>query len=100
MRYAILFPGQGAQKVGMCADVRSAYPDFCGSPANEVLGWALDALINDGPIERLTETQHAQPALYAVSFALWTEFSANVAVRPSAAAGHSLGPHTCPRGTQ
>jgi [acyl-carrier-protein] S-malonyltransferase len=94
MRYAILFPGQGAQKVGMCADARSAYPDLCGSPADEVLGWALDALINDGPIERLTETQHAQPALYAVSFALWTEFSANVAVGPSAAAGHSLGEYT------
>ncbi len=94
MNYAILFPGQGAQEVGMCADARAAFPDLCGQAADDALGWALDPLITEGPIERLTETQHAQPALYAVSFALWTEFSANVAVRPSAAAGHSLGEYT------
>ena len=94
MKYAILFPGQGAQEVGMCADARAAYPDLCGQAADAALGWALDPLISEGPIERLTETQHAQPALFAVSFALWTEFSANVAVRPSAAAGHSLGEYT------
>jgi len=94
MNYAILFPGQGAQEVGMCADARAAYPDLSGSPADEALGWPLNSLIDDGPIERLTETQHAQPALFAVSFALWSEFSANVAVAPSAAAGHSLGEYT------
>lgn len=78
----------------MCPDVRAAYPDLCGAPANEVLGWDLDSLISDGPEERLTETQHAQPSLYAVSFALWTEFSANVTAAPVAAAGHSLGEYT------
>lgn len=78
----------------MCADARAAYPDLCGPPADEVLGWALDPLISNGPIERLTETQHAQPALYGVSYALWREFSASVSVTPSAAAGHSLGEYT------
>ena len=93
-RYAILFPGQGAQEVGMCADARAAYPDLCGERANDVLGWDLDSLISDGPQERLTETQHAQPSLYAVSYALWTEFSAKVTTAPVAAAGHSLGEYT------
>lgn len=94
MKYAILFPGQGSQEVGMGADVRAAHPELCGPPADQTLGWGLDELITEGPIERLTETQHAQPALYAVSFALWTEFSARVSVKPTAAAGHSLGEYT------
>jgi [acyl-carrier-protein] S-malonyltransferase len=94
MNYAILFPGQGAQEVGMCADARAAFPDLCGAPARAVLGWDLDSLISNGPEEILIETQHAQPALYAVSYALWKEFSSNVSVDPSAAAGHSLGEYT------
>jgi len=94
MKYAILFPGQGAQEVGMCADARAAFPDLCGVPATDVLGWDLDSLISNGPEEILTETQHAQPALYAVAYALWREFSSNVSVDPSAAAGHSLGEYT------
>ena len=94
MDYAVLFPGQGAQKVGMCPDARLAYPNLCGAPAADVLGWDLDSLISYGPEDRLTETQHAQPALYAVSYALWSEFSANVSTDPVAAAGHSLGEYT------
>lgn len=94
MKYAVLFPGQGAQEVGMCADVRATFPEFCGPQATEVLGWNLDSLISNGPEEVLTETQHAQPALYAVSYALWAEFSSVVSVEPSAGAGHSLGEYT------
>jgi [acyl-carrier-protein] S-malonyltransferase len=94
MKYAILFPGQGSQEVGMCADARAAFPDLCGAKAQAVLGWDLDLLISNGPEAILTETQHAQPALYAVSYALWKEFSSNVSVDPSAAAGHSLGEYT------
>lgn len=78
----------------MCADARAAFPDLCGGPATAVLGWDLDSLISNGPEEILTETQHAQPALYAVSYALWREFSSIVSVDPSAAAGHSLGEYT------
>jgi [acyl-carrier-protein] S-malonyltransferase len=78
----------------MCADARSEYPELCGPQASSLLGWDLDSLIRNGPEERLTETQHAQPALYAVSYALWTEFSANVTTPPVGAAGHSLGEYT------
>lgn len=94
MEYAILFPGQGSQSVGMCADARAAYPDVCGGAANDVLGWDLGALIDNGPEELLTETQHAQPALFAVSYALWLEFSGHMDMAPAAAAGHSLGEYT------
>ncbi len=94
MNYAVLFPGQGSQTVGMGADVRAQRPDLFGERAEGVLGWDLDAMIDDGPQERLTETQFAQPALYATSFALWDEFRQQVDRPPTAAAGHSLGEYT------
>lgn len=78
----------------MAADVRAARPDLFGPAATEVLGWDLNALIDDGPQEKLTETQHAQPALYATSFALYDEFRKVATVAPAAAAGHSLGEYT------
>lgn len=94
VKYAVLFPGQGSQSLGMGADVRAAYRDLCGEPFTEVLGWDLDSLLDDGTDEALTETQNAQPALYAVSYALWTAFRSVVDQPPIAAAGHSLGEYT------
>lgn len=93
-RYAVLFPGQGSQFVGMAPDVRALRPDLLGTAANEVLGWDLEAMISEGPDEALTETQHAQPALYGTSYALFDELMSRVASPPSAAAGHSLGEYT------
>ena len=94
MTYAVLFPGQGSQAVGMTPDVRAARKDLLGQPANDVLGWDLEALLAEGPDEALTETQHAQPALYATSYALFDELMKHVDVAPAAAAGHSLGEYT------
>lgn len=94
MKYAVLFPGQGSQAVGMCADVRAQRPDLFGDAVNDLLGWDLNELIEHGPQERLTETQHAQPALYATSYGLYDEFASLVSTPPSAAAGHSLGEYT------
>jgi [acyl-carrier-protein] S-malonyltransferase len=94
MKYAVLFPGQGSQTVGMCADVRAELPDLVGPVANEIVGWDINALIDDGSIADLTKTEHAQPALYAVSYALWSVFDEAVAVAPTAGAGHSLGEYT------
>lgn len=94
MTYAVLFPGQGSQSVGMCAEVRAERADLLGSSANAVLGWDLDRLIAEGPEEELIKTEHAQPALYATEFALWSVFADIVDTPPSAAAGHSLGEYT------
>lgn len=93
-RYAILFPGQGSQKVGMGADVFAARPDLLVETANRVLGWSLETLVGEGPQEELTKTEHAQPALFAVSFALWEAFKDALPHPPAAAAGHSLGEYT------
>jgi len=94
MKYAVLFPGQGSQTAGMCADARKQRPDLVGSLANEIVGWDVNALIDHGTEAELTKTQHAQPALYAVSYALWSVFSDAVSTPPSAGAGHSLGEYT------
>lgn len=93
-RYAILFPGQGSQRVGMGADLFAAHPDLLGEPANRIVGWSIEELVMGGPQETLTLTEHAQPALYAVSYALWHALRCTGVAPPAAAAGHSLGEYT------
>jgi [acyl-carrier-protein] S-malonyltransferase len=94
MHYAVLFPGQGSQVVGMAEDVISSRADLLGQAANDLLGWDLAATIRNGPQEVLTRTDRAQPSLYATAYALWEAFSDEVAQPPQAAAGHSLGEYT------
>lgn len=94
MTVAVLFPGQGSQFVGMGADLFDARPDLLGEPADDVLGWSLRQLCLEGPEETLTRTEHAQVALYAVSYALWEEFRRSYTAAVAGAAGHSLGEYT------
>jgi [acyl-carrier-protein] S-malonyltransferase len=94
MSYAVLFPGQGSQFVGMGADLFEARPDLLVDQANEVLGWSLRDICLTGPEEELTRTEHAQPALFALAYALWEEVTKRLTTRPAAAAGHSLGEYT------
>lgn len=94
MSYAVLFPGQGSQFVGMGESLFAHRSDLLVDAADEVLGWSLREVCLEGPEERLTRTEYAQPALFAVAFALWDELSEAVDVPPVAAAGHSLGEYT------
>ncbi len=93
-RYAILFPGQGSQKVGMGTDLFSTRRDLLVDTADRVLGWSLETLVTQGPQEELTKTEHAQPALYAVSYVLWEALRDALPAPPAASAGHSLGEYT------
>ena len=93
MKYAVLFPGQGSQSVGMCPDVLETRPDLFAE-ARDVLGWDLASVISEGPDALLTSTDRAQPALYATSFALWEAFKSYAQPPPTAGAGHSLGEYT------
>lgn len=94
MHYAVLFPGQGSQAIGMGADVFAARPDLLGKAADDVLGWSLETMCAAGPERELTRTDRAQPALYATGFAMWEELRKALPHPPSAAAGHSLGEYT------
>ena len=94
MRYAVLFPGQGSQSVGMGEELFASRPDLLGPAADEVLGWSLyDACIHGDDAE-LTRTDRAQPALYALGYALWEASRDALPAPPAAAAGHSLGEYT------
>ncbi len=79
----------------MGADLFEARPDLLGETADEVLGWSLRKVCLEGPEEVLTSTDRAQPALFALSYALWDELAARLeGSRPVGAAGHSLGEYT------
>lgn len=93
MKHAVLFPGQGSQFVGMGGELFDAMPDLLETTADEALGWSLRRLCLDGPEEALTRTEYAQPAIYAVSFALWSALVGRIDP-PVAGAGHSLGEYT------
>jgi [acyl-carrier-protein] S-malonyltransferase len=91
--FAILFPGQGSQAVGMGGDVFAARPDLAEA-AQRVLGWDLAGLCREGPEVELTRTERAQPALFVVAYALWEALAEKLPRGPAAAAGHSLGEYT------
>jgi [acyl-carrier-protein] S-malonyltransferase len=94
MRFAVVFPGQGSQEVGMGADLFDARPDLLGDVVDDVLGWSLRRLCLEGPEEDLTRTDRAQPALYALGYAAWEVFRERVDAEPAGGAGHSLGEYT------
>ncbi|MEX1125484.1 MAG: ACP S-malonyltransferase [Acidimicrobiia bacterium] len=94
MSVGILFPGQGSQHVGMGRDLFEARPDLLGERADRALGFSLRSMCLDGPENELTRTEHAQPALFALSFALWDVFATETGITPAGAAGHSLGEYT------
>ena len=99
MKFAFVFPGQGSQAVGMGQDLTR---DF--HAAREVfeeidaaLGQDLSGLMANGPIEELTLTENAQPALMAASLAVMAVLKAEFDVNVNAAsfvAGHSLGEYS------
>ncbi|MCK9518091.1 MAG: ACP S-malonyltransferase [Dehalococcoidia bacterium] len=97
---AFVFPGQGAQFVGMGKDL---YEQFSSARelydrANDILGFSLSRLCFEGPEEELQQTRNTQPAIAVTSLALLkvaTELSPELlAERPAYVAGHSLGEYT------
>lgn len=95
---AIIFPGQGAQAVGMGRDVAaaSAAARRVYDRANEVLRFDLAAVCFEGPAERLEQTDIQQPAIFATSVALWAAFRESGAPRQPFTyfGGLSLGEYT------
>ncbi|WP_299730869.1 ACP S-malonyltransferase [uncultured Tateyamaria sp.] len=105
MSIAFVFPGQGAQTIGMGRALAEAYPAARAvfDEVDAALGESLSDLIWEGDIETLTLTQNAQPALMATSMAAMRALEAEgIGVdRAAFVAGHSLGEYSalCAAGT-
>jgi len=99
MTIAFLFPGQGAQLVGMGADLVGVYPAAARvfEEANDIVGFDLRQICFEGPAETLNTTTMSQPAIFTTSAALLeimrTE-SATAGIVPNVTAGLSLGEYT------
>ena len=104
---AIVCPGQGSQAIGMGQELSEnfAVAKAVFEEVNDALGQNLQKLMADGPIEELTLTQNAQPALMAVSVATWrvieSESGKSMTDLATMVAGHSLGEYSalCVAGT-
>ena len=96
MKTAFLFPGQGAQCVGMGKDVAEAVPQAAEvySRASAVLGFDIAKLCFEGPVEELNTTAISQPAIFVTSIALLEAFKSRCDLAPDVTAGLSLGEYT------
>ncbi len=94
--FAVVFPGQGSQSVGMLADLAAAYPlvKDVFAEASDALGYDLFALTQNGPAEDLNATFRTQPALLASSYAIWRVWQEQGGQNPAFMAGHSLGEYS------
>ncbi|POF49646.1 ACP S-malonyltransferase [Vibrio vulnificus] len=95
-KFAIVFPGQGSQAVGMLADLGEQYEIVkqTFAQASEALGYDLWALVQNGPAEDLNQTFRTQPALLASSVAIWRVWQELGLAQPENLAGHSLGEYS------
>ena len=97
-KFALVFPGQGSQYVGMGKDIYDSF-DVARKvfrEADDVLGFSITELSFNGPEEELKKTYNTQPALLTVSYAVYAVLKEELGdiLSPFALAGHSLGEYT------
>ncbi|MCI4187014.1 ACP S-malonyltransferase [Dickeya dianthicola] len=94
--FAMVFPGQGSQSVGMLAELAEKFPLIKETfdEASSVLGYDLWQLSQQGPAEELNKTWQTQPALLTASVALWRVWRQQGGALPALMSGHSLGEYS------
>ncbi len=94
--FAMLFPGQGSQGIGMLAELAEASPLVRETfdEASRALDQDFWKLVSEGPAELLNQTEWTQPALLAAGIAVWRVWNEAEGPRPRCLAGHSLGEYT------
>lgn len=94
--FAWVFPGQGSQSLGLCADLAERWPAVKQTfeEASDALGWDVWALAQEGPEAEQNATEKTQPLLLTAGIAAWRIWLAEGGARPVALAGHSLGEYT------
>ena len=92
-KFAFIFPGQGAQKVGMGLDLYQNSPAAkkVFDTANEILGYDIAELCFNGSEEDLMKTINSQPCILTVSLAALEALREQINISPVCCAGHSLG---------
>ena len=96
-KFAMVFPGQGSQAVGMLAELAEQFSivEETFKQASEVLGYDLWSLVQHGPAEELNKTWQTQPALLAASVAVYRVWQQQYPqLQPTLMAGHSLGEYS------
>ncbi|MGK2960000.1 MAG: ACP S-malonyltransferase [Candidatus Malihini olakiniferum] len=96
MQFAMVFPGQGSQRVGMLAKLAAQHPvvQETFAQASDVLSYNLWQLTAQGPAEELNKTWQTQPALLTASVAIWRVWQQQGGKQPALMAGHSLGEYS------
>jgi len=95
MKFALVFPGQGSQSLGMMATYGdSAVVRATFDEASTALGRDLWQLVTEGPAEALNQTVNTQPLMLTAGIAVWRLWQEKGGLRPSMVAGHSLGEYS------
>ncbi|MCW5589981.1 MAG: ACP S-malonyltransferase [Legionellales bacterium] len=91
--FALVFPGQGSQSLGMLDDLYQRYDRVkeVMQEASRVLGYDVWQLISQGPEEQLNQTEYTQPIMLAADIAVFGVWQDVIAMTPAVVAGHSLG---------
>jgi [acyl-carrier-protein] S-malonyltransferase len=96
MRFAVVFPGQGSQSVGMLAEFYAGVPVIKSTfaEASDVLGYDLWDIVTHNPNDKLNQTEYTQPAMLTAGMAVWRCWQSRGLPKPQLLAGHSLGEYT------
>ena len=93
LKTAFVFPGQGSQSVGMLSDFQLQYPQVTQlfAEASDVVSYDLWQLVQQGPVEKLNQTEHTQVAMLTADVAVYRLLQQELETVPLLMAGHSLG---------